>query len=80
MRGEWADVSLLAARTLGRGARARFNMADKYELNKCSYVFRGSFVHSTSKNVMEILQDKIIGISPSGKVCMLDEYCHTQTY
>ncbi|KAJ7393703.1 hypothetical protein OS493_003361 [Desmophyllum pertusum] len=48
-------------------------MADKYELNKCSYVFRGSFVHSTSKNVMEILQDKIIGISPSGKILFIED-------
>lgn len=47
------------------------NMADKYQLKKCSYVFRGNFVHSTSENALEILPDKILGISPSGKVNML---------
>ena len=45
-------------------------MADKYELKKCSYVFRGSFVHATSENVMEIMQDKLVGVSTSGKVSL----------
>jgi len=56
-------------------------MADKYELKKCSYVFRGSFVHATSENVMEIMQDKLVGVSTSGKVslCTLYKYCHLLT-
>ena len=49
-------------------------MADKFEWKKCSYVFRGTFVHSTQHNVMEIMQDKIIGISLSGKVCFILKY------
>ena len=46
------------------------SMEDKRNLEKCSYVFRGNFVHSTWKSAMEILQDKIVGISPAGKVCV----------
>ena len=58
--------------------RKESNMADKYELKKCSYVFRGSFVHSTSQNAMEIMQDKLVGVSTSGKVSLfiLYKYCH----
>jgi len=47
------------------------NMADGFEWKKCSYVFRGTFVHSTAENAMEIMQDKIVGISLSGKVCVI---------
>ena len=46
------------------------NMADKYDWKKCSYVFRGTFVHSTPENVMKIMKDKIMGISLSGKVSL----------
>ena len=55
-------------------------MADEYELKKCSYVFRGNFVHSTSQNEMEIMQDKILGISTSGKVSALYKYNHLQEH
>lgn len=48
------------------------NMADKYQFKKCSYVFRGNFVHSTSENALEILPDKILGISPSGKILFIE--------
>lgn len=52
-------------------------MEDTFELKKCSYVFRGTFVHSTPQNEMEIMQDKILGISTSGKVNALDKYLGT---
>lgn len=48
------------------------NMADKYQFKKCSYVFRGNFVHSTSENALEILPDKILGINPSGKILFIE--------
>ena len=56
--------------------RRESNMADKYELKKCSYVFRGSFVHSTSQNAMEIMQDKLVGVSTSGKVSFCIPYIY----
>ena len=56
----------------GETCRANIsNMADGFEGKKCSNVFRGTFVHSTSQNAMEIMQDKIVGISLSGKVCVI---------
>ena len=56
----------------GETCRANIcNMADGFERKKCSNVFRGTFVHSTSQNAMEIMQDKIVGISLSGKVCVI---------
>lgn len=45
-------------------------MVDKYQFKKCLYVFCGNFVYFIFENVLEILLDKILGISLFGKVNM----------
>ncbi|KAL9985856.1 hypothetical protein ACROYT_G008305 [Oculina patagonica] len=55
-------------------------VADKFEWKKCSYVFRGTFVHSTPQNEMEIMQDKILGISTSGKILFIEDGASNQDH
>uniref|UniRef100_A0A8P0S7P4 Guanine deaminase n=2 Tax=Canis lupus familiaris TaxID=9615 RepID=A0A8P0S7P4_CANLF len=38
-----------------------------------AHVFRGTFIHSTWANPMEVLRDHLLGVSDSGKIMFLEE-------
>lgn len=39
-----------------------------------AFVYRGTFVHSTQRAALQILEDALLGVDTQGKVCGTPEY------
>lgn len=39
---------------------------------RIAHVFRGTFVHSTPRDAVEILEGSVLGVDDEGKVCLFN--------
>ncbi len=52
---------------------AIMNQTDSH--TRIAHVFSGTFVHSTPRAAVEILQNCVLGVDDKGKVCLVLHYC-----